>query len=912
MSTPYRKNALFGRYTLWSLLIYMVVLGIGYGIIERYVTGLRTELYREHAHQIKSQVQLYIDAKAESVFQLALALSGDESIKQALLSGHTEQIDLQPMASMLREQTPLKYLWMQVIDRNGVSVYRSWTHKTGDNLLSFRSDLAAMLQSGKAQSSISVGLFDMTFKSTVPIYHEGKLIGMFEIVSKFNSVAEKVAAQGVMPIFLADKRYYEQIRFPFSKLFVGGYYVVNLNASHPHLDYLRSIDYEKLLADQRLFVDLPKRRELLALHHMDDPGGGPMAHFLLFIPYDQLDFSRIEKRRRDLLITITIFYWMVAMLGFALYTRRQSRHIEQFNEALSLQVEEKTRALDRQHRFLQEVIDGVSESVMVIDATYNVVLMNKVAKEHYDADFIADPHLPKCYEVSHHRTTPCDGLAHPCPLHEVLHNRVGSTVLHEHRVRGGTHYYELTATPLFDEHGAVRAIIEVGHDVTSHLMAQNQLREQKESLDYMAHHDPLTALPNRALLMDRLEHAILRAQRDQSCVSVLFLDLDRFKQINDSLGHGAGDELLVQVANRLGHCVRSVDTVARLGGDEFTILLEACSSQNDVIDIVEKLLEQVASPIFYRDQVLYTSASVGISIYPYDGLSAEELLRNADAAMYRAKEEGRNTYQFYTADMTERAMERVVMESAMRKGLQNDEFFLEYQPQYDCRDNTLIGMEALVRWMHPKLGRISPAQFIPLAEETGLIVPLGERVLELSAAQAALWRSQELNPGRIAVNLSVKQLRQKNLLESIRTIIKERFCSPEWIELEVTEGYVMEHPDEAINRLREIRSTGISLAMDDFGTGYSSLSLLKRLPIHKLKIDASFIRDIPGDEEDEAITCTIIDLARHMHLEVIAEGVETLRQKEFLLTHGCNKIQGFLYAKPQSAEQITLLLRSKP
>lgn len=433
-------------------------------------------------------------------------------------------------------------------------------------------------------------------------------------------------------------------------------------------------------------------------------------------------------------------------------------------------------------------------------------------------------------------------------------------------------------------------------------------KKVEERLAYRADHDELTELPNRRLLLDRLDQSIRHARRNDQNVAVLFIDLDHFKEINDSLGHLVGDYVLIHVARLIETQFRNVDTIARLGGDEFCLIIDSLEDIQKVSVVAEKLVEMLQHPICIDKHELYVTCSIGISIFPSDGDTPETLLRNADAAMYKAKNEGRNSYRFYTEDMTVRAYERVALEANLRRALEHQEFHVYYQPQVDGITGKLIGMEALIRWEHPELGMIPPVKFLPLAVETGLIIPIDRFVMRSAMTQLKAWVDAGLNPGILALNLTIKQLRQEDFIPMLRAMLHETGCVSEWIELEVTEGEIMENPEQAIKILQQISEMGITLAIDDFGTGYSSLAYLKRLPVDKLKIDRSFISNLPDDEEDIAIVQAIIALSKSLRLNLIAEGVETLEQKEFLTENGCPHIQGYLYGKPMKTEEMTVLL----
>jgi len=440
------------------------------------------------------------------------------------------------------------------------------------------------------------------------------------------------------------------------------------------------------------------------------------------------------------------------------------------------------------------------------------------------------------------------------------------------------------------------------------------LRLYINKLAYRADHDELTELPNRRLFLDRLEQAIKHAQRSGHHIAVLFIDLDHFKEINDSLGHLVGDQVLIHVANMIQTNFREIDTISRLGGDEFSLIIDSLEGIESVSTIAQKLVALLQHPICIDKRELYVTCSIGISIYPNDGELPENLLRNADSAMYKAKSEGRNSYQFYTEDMTQKALERVALEADLRRALEREEFRIYYQPQVNGVNGVsgeLIGMEALIRWEHPELGLVSPMKFIPLAVETGLIILIDRFVMRTGMMQLKQWYDEGLNPGILALNLTIKQLRQDDFISMLQEMMADTGCLSQWLELEVTEGEVMQNPQQAVRVLKDVSALGIKLAIDDFGTGYSSLAYLKRLPVDKLKIDQSFVREIPGDEEDVAIVEAIIALSKSLHLDIIAEGVETQEQKEFLTANGCEQIQGYLYGRPMRAEEMDRMLREK-
>lgn len=477
-----------------------------------------------------------------------------------------------------------------------------------------------------------------------------------------------------------------------------------------------------------------------------------------------------------------------------------------------------------------------------------------------------------------------------------------------------------------DETQAIRAVQEGAQDylvkahVDGNLLGRSlryaierhrmmsELERARKLEHYVATHDMLTDLPNRQLFHDRLDEALANARRTRSRVALLFLDLDRFKLTNDTLGHAAGDRLLQSVAERLAQCIRTSDTVARLGGDEFTAILPGIQRSQDVARVANKILDALARPFVLDGIELYITTSIGISMFPTDGVDSETLLKNADIAMYRAKANGRNNFQFYTPAMNEKALERMELEYSLRQAADREEFVLHYQPQVDVTTGRIVGMEALLRWKHPTLGMLMPSEFIPLAEETGLIVPIGEWVLRTACAQGREWLDQGLPEVGIAVNFSARQFQRQNPVKTVTRVLSETGLPPDLLELELTESAVMRDAEAASATLRQLKQLGIHLSLDDFGTGYSSLSHLKRFPLEKLKIDKLFIGSLTVDPNDRAITSAIIAMAHSLQLEPIAEGVETLAQLDALRNLKCEKMQGFLFSGAVTAAAAGKLL----
>jgi diguanylate cyclase (GGDEF)-like protein/PAS domain S-box-containing protein len=463
---------------------------------------------------------------------------------------------------------------------------------------------------------------------------------------------------------------------------------------------------------------------------------------------------------------------------------------------------------------------------------------------------------------------------------------------------GSTFPQEMSLTAL--DGGGIVCVVR---DISERAYAEEQIK-------HLAYHDALSGLPNRLLFKDRLTVALSHAQRNSSRLAVLFLDLDRFKVINDSLGHNIGDQLLQAVAARISSCLRDSDTVARLGGDEFTLLVSDLSRSDDAVPVAKKVLEAVRYPFHIEGREFYITTSIGISLYPEDGLDAETLIKNADTAMYQAKEQGRDNYQLFNAYINARALQRIALEHGLRRALMNAELEVHYQPIYDFRLDRISGMEALLRWNHPEMGSIPPGMFIPLAEANGVMVPIGTWAMRAACAQARIWHEAGFKNLSLAVNLSVCQLQQPDLVQIVRQILQETQIQPRMLELEITESSAMQSPETSVRTLYELKKLGVRISLDDFGTGHSSLSYLKRFPVDTLKIDQSFVRDITTDPDTASIVSAIIAMARSLRLKVIAEGVEFTEQANFLRRYNCDQMQGYLIKAPVPAQEFTDLITS--
>ncbi|WP_219134677.1 bifunctional diguanylate cyclase/phosphodiesterase [Janthinobacterium sp. UMAB-60] len=490
----------------------------------------------------------------------------------------------------------------------------------------------------------------------------------------------------------------------------------------------------------------------------------------------------------------------------------------------------------------------------------------------------------------------------------------GSAALLHNLPGGGALYLRASLAPLFNSLAQFAAftllvcLCAFGLTVLMVRRTRTAAQQAESHLHYLAHVDPVTQLPNRHEFNGALAYALARADRQDSSVGLLLLDLDNFKVVNDTLGHHCGDQLLKLVAERLVEILRGTDIICRIGGDEFVVIVEPADDASEMASVARKILAVLAAPFALEGHQLYVSASIGVSLYPFDAQDVATLTRNADTAMYHAKHQGKNRYAVFKAEMELRAQRRLRMEANLRRALQNEELYLHYQPQIDLRSGRIVGVEALIRWNCREMGQLSPSEFIPVAEESGIIVELGRWVLQSACRQAASWCKAGLLDSleHVAVNLSACQARDPGLMDDIRAILDETQLPHGLLELEITEGVLMDNIHANVELMRRLQDTGIHLSIDDFGTGYSSMSYLKRLPIDQLKIDRSFVHDLPG--EGEAIVTAIIAMAHSLHLKVVAEGVETLQQVEFLRKAGCDNVQGYFFARPMTAAQLTALL----
>ncbi|MAT64784.1 MAG: diguanylate cyclase [Gammaproteobacteria bacterium] len=553
--------------------------------------------------------------------------------------------------------------------------------------------------------------------------------------------------------------------------------------------------------------------------------------------------------------------------------------------------------LHEREQLLRRLVETDMEGVLVVDAEGRIIEINPAglgllscrdANEvignslmHYIA-----PHHQKRFVLLARRAVSGEPVNYEFDIHDA---------------RGEPMRVEARCSPLFDAHGQIRSVLIVARDSSRRSDAAYQAQ-------YLAHYDMLTGLPNRALFRDRLLQSMAQARRSETLIAVMFLDMDNFKDVNDTLGHAVGDRLLREVSARIVACTRETDTVARFGGDEFGVIQTSMHSVEDAAELAERIVDTVSQPIIIDNHEIHSAISIGVTLYPFDDHhNADELLKNADLAMYKAKREGRNRFQFYVAELNRIVQRRATIERDLRLALQRDEFSLHFQPQLCIETGQVIGVEALLRWNQRERGPISPAEFIPVAESTGLIMDIGQWVLQEACRQVVEWQAAGLPPVRVAVNISPVQFRHRHLLESIMNALQSSGVDPQLLEIELTESLIMRDADTTIDTLRRLRELGVEVSVDDFGTGYSSLSYLTRFPINKIKLDQSFVRDI-HKPDGAAIARTVITLGQTLDMRVMAEGVETYEQLAFLREHGCHEAQGFLFSRPMPGGAIQRLL----
>jgi diguanylate cyclase (GGDEF)-like protein/PAS domain S-box-containing protein len=809
---------------------------------------------------------------------------------------------LSPSYAYLKERG-MKQLQFHTAD--GYSFLRFHApEKYGDPLFDARPTVRLANTQRRATFGFEVGRLVTGYRYVYPLFQEQKHLGSVETTVTFRSIAEAMADldPGREYLLVLRQETVEHIMFAERRsLYETSPLHDDFVAEDPHMQFPGSppppsATVRQLNAQLKALVQVRKGMTsgqpfAVAVAHetgdwavsfvpVENLFGDNVAYVISYAPAPILTALRHEFILNALVAALTFggLCWLTLRLVTS-HTRLR---------------------LEKQH--LQTVTDTIDEGLFVMDPGGAIVRVNPAftALLGYHADEVLGQ---TGHEVFHVHGEAAEAPPQKeCPIIAAVRSGEGyaGEELFRHK-DGRLINVEVSCRPMVKEtrvEGAVTAF----RDITSR-------KANEERIRFLAQYDTLTALPNRSLLLDRLQQAIASAERGGEKFAVLFLDLDQFKVINDSLGHTVGDQLLQETATRLTGCVRGTDSVSRPGGDEFVLVLLKVKDASSPAHLARKILDVIASPYQIDGEQLHLTASIGIALYPDDGSDTATLIKNADAAMYHAKKNGRNNYQFFTAELNARARERLTMENNLRQALERREFLLHYQPLVELSSGRLLGVEALLRWERPGVGLIPPDQFIPVAEETGVILPLGEWVIEEACRQSRAWQEAGLPPVPVAVNLSPRQIHQERLTAILRRALKVNGLAAGALEIEITENLLMTYEDKTLKMLHNFKEMGLRVAVDDFGIGYSSLSYLKLLPIDKLKIDRSFVRDVSSDPNDAAIASAIIAMAHRLNLRVIAEGVETPAQRDFLMREGCDEAQGHYYSPPVPADQIGQLLR---
>lgn len=897
---------------LWSLLL----LFSSFLVAEIYFDGRYQQESQLRYEQVTTEtdrlVNTVLQASHEKVALEALYLSQDATIKKALLHKNSQHLDFEKVFAQRQAFTNIKEAYVQLIDVDGYSLYRSWTTRKGDYIVQNRKDLQVFFKQPKVMHSLSVGLYDLSMKTIVPIYEDDRFIGAFEVIRRFEEVFDQLEKADLIPLILVNPSYRSQLLNQDGSQYLNDAYVVKYPQNLRSVQAFIKKNLDQIALQQDFYV-CKDTQLFVSFKHLYADDASSLATMYLFQPLMpvQLGLKQPKQQVMAYLFGLFLAFWlMVLVVRLTQKYRLADKDISSLRTAVKTQ----KKALQTQNLFWQKVMDGLSEMVLVVRKSDNQTLMNKAAKQVLPFRLNRKSECGLCTQALFDENHTCPEFTENCAIKQAYLQKKEIITIEEISIQGKEHFIEFRATPVLNKQNQVIEIIEVGHDITSYMHTKKELELQKENLDEIAYYDTLTGLPNRRLFMDRLQQAISLAQRNKVKLVVMFIDLDFFKQINDTYGHEVGDEVLIAVANRLKGQLRASDTVARLGGDEFTVMLEQVPNTHVVVDLVNGILSAIREPLFIENHVIentrfFMTTTVGISVYPDDGVDSQSLIKHADIAMYQAKEKGRNNYAFYNPGMTEKALQRLDIENKLRLAIEQNQFEVYYQPQFDLNTNDLMGFEALVRWHHPDLGFVLPMDFIAIAEESGLIVQIGEIVMLEAMQTICKWHQAGLTNKRMAINISAKQFANEELLETIKWALHKTGCQPQWIELEVTETSVMKNKVYAAQVLNELKLLGITVAIDDFGTGYSSLAELKRMPIDKIKIDQSFVFYLPYDHEGSEITKTIIAMGQSLKMKTIAEGIENAEQVKFLQENHCGLAQGHFYSEPMSAAAIEARLK---
>ncbi|MDQ7042037.1 MAG: EAL domain-containing protein [Sulfurimonas sp.] len=755
-----QKNII--KFILFPTLFILLFATIYYQRVQLQIDNLIHERYVQTTEQDKRQLDTLIKEKQENILAVSLAVSKYSSVRNVLLGKSKEELKLKEFSSLLKDATSMKDLWFQIISKDGKSIYRSFSEKTGDNLADVRSEIKDILDYPRVISSISVGRFSITYKAIIPVYFDGDFLGVFETLAHFNSVSKKIQQKGLKSILLIDKKFKKQLLHSIHHTFVNDYYIADTKVNPLLLSYIKEYTPEKILKETVNTYILDNEKALLiSSYPLYDYLGNSLGYFILFKNLNDVNIKDIEQIQQNIFLLVSIILLIIYILIF--YTYKKLKQVE---------IENKNREL------------------------------------------------------------------------------------------------------------------------------QESIKRKNDILEYISLHDNLTSLPNRDCFKQELK-TILSKKTSSATIYVMYIGIDRLKEINDIHGHNIGDKVIQNAAKTLEESLGKDVLIARLTADEFAVVITL--DQTLQIDaMAEKVLKDIQVMQTIKGKSIFISVSIGLSIFTKACNSVALLLRNANTAMYKAKTLGGNTYQFYTPEMTTNLLDKIKLADDLNKAIKNDEFEPYFQAQIDTNTNTIMGMEGLIRWIHPELGVIYPDRFIPYAEESGLIIQIDRIMMRKSMQIIMSWGENYSSNLKLSLNLSAVNLESKNFMKELKNTLIETNYNAKNLELEMLESQIMKDQDSSIKILNELKELGIAISIDDFGTGYSSLSILKKLPITKLKIDKSFVDNIPHEKDDVAIVQTIIALANALELKLIAEGVESQEQRDFLVTHKCTLIQGYYYSKPLS------------
>lgn len=750
------------KFIILPSILIIIFATVYYNQVQLEINKLIDDKYTQAIKQDKRQLSTLIEEKQENILAVSLAVSKYKSITDVLRGQDTKQLKLKELAILLKDATPHKDLWFQIISKDGTSLYRSFSQKKGDKLINARAELKDIIDYPRVISTISVGKFSITFKSIVPVYDKNEFIGLFETLAHFNSVSKKIEQTGLQSILLVDKKFKKQLVHSVHRKFINDYYVANKNQNPELLSYVESKTPQNLLKQTTNKYILNKETNtLISTYAVSDYLDNDLAYFILFKDLDDIYTGDIQQIKNNVLLLFGIILLITYILLYYAYKKIQDAEIEKKNKALE-------------------------ESIKI----------------------------------------------------------------------------------------------------------------KNNVLEYISLHDPLTSLPNRKLFKQKLNKILLKKNHSET-IYVLHLGIDSLKEVNDAYGHKTGDLVIQNTALLLKESLGKETLIAKLAADEFAIVLLVDKTSN-IDTLVHKILKDVQAPHKIKSKTISITISIGINTPIDKSTTANLLLRNANTAMYKAKSLGGNNYQFYMLEMTTNLLDKIKLADDLNHAIKNDELEPYFQPQIDTQNNTIIGMEGLVRWVHPKLGTIYPDRFIPYAEESGLIIEIDRIMMRKSMEAIMSWDKTYSSKLKLSLNLSAVNLESANFMQELKnTLIATNFNAKN-LELEMLESQIMKDQESSIKLLHELKELGISISIDDFGTGYSSLSILKKLPITKLKIDKSFVDNLPYDKDDVAIVETIIALANALELKLIAEGIENEEQKDFLLKRKCFIIQGYYYSKPLS------------